>query len=182
MSITLEDLGVTKEKLLELVVEKLTDSVMLDDEGYESKLFEEFNKKVRQSIDQSIAALAEKSVLPNVAEYVEKITLQATNEWGEKKGEPKSFIEYLIWRAEVYLSEKVDHNGKGKNEGDYSWSGRQTRICYLVHHHLQYAIENAMKKALENANASIIGGINEAVRMKLDEVAAKFKVQVSTGR
>mgnify|MGYP001609874141 FL=1 len=80
-------------------------------------------------------------------------------------------------RAEAYLKEELDHNGKTKAE-DYNWKKSGTRIAYLVHEHLQYSIQTAMKEALTTANSAIVGGIEQAVKIKLAEVAASMKVEL----
>jgi hypothetical protein len=55
-----------------------------------------------------------------------------------------------------------------------------TRITYLVNHHLQYSIETAMKKALANANSSIVQGIEGAVKIALANATAALQVTVKT--
>lgn len=186
--LTLESLGFTTEELQDRVVERIVEmyvsEIGYDDSGNEysrksgfaTKLKEAVNKRV----DDAIEKIIDEHILPNAATYVESITLQATNMWGEKKGASVTFIEYLVQRAESYLTEKVNYQGKAKEEDSYSWSGTQTRITHLVHEHLHYSIEKAMKEALSVANKSIAGGIQEAVRIKLAEVTASLKVSVAT--
>lgn len=95
-----------------------------------------------------------------------------------------TFIEYLVKRAEAYLTEKVDFQGKSKDEnGSYSsFSPSQTRIAHMVHQHLSYSIESAMKNAVQTANSAIAIGIAETVKIKLAEIQkgiqASIKVNV----
>ena len=194
MEMTLESLGFTKEELQERVVEMIADRVMAGTEIYidpdtgateESVGDSEFGKKikglVKRRIDDAIRELGEKHVLPNVSQYVENLTLQTTNEWGEKKGASVTFVEYLVQRAEAYMQEKVSFDGKSKaDSGGYSWSGAQTRITYLVHQHLHYSIETAMKAALQAGLGEIAKGISETAKLKLNEIAASMKVNVTT--
>jgi hypothetical protein len=188
--LTLESIGLTQDELQERLIDALCDrlltTVYFDDDGDEtlqgSRLKKQLQSQVEKKIDAAINAIAEKHILPNVATYLENLVLQQTNEWGEKKREPVTFIEYLVQRAEHYLNETVSHDGKGKAEGGYQWSGAQTRVAYLVHHHLQYSIETAMKQAVKDANSVIVGGLAETVKMKLKEVSDKLTVGVSTGR
>jgi hypothetical protein len=183
MALTLEELGVTQEKLLDMVVDRFVDTFAIDGDGFETKVAKECQKQVGVAVDAAIAKLAEQHILPNVAQYIENVTLQETTKWGEKKGEPKTFIEYLIARAENYLTETVDYEGRAKAEREtYSWSGKQTRITFLVHQHLQYSIENAMKAALVEANSQIANGIAETVKLKLGEITQKLSAKVDFGR
>lgn len=183
---TLEELGFTKEELQERVVDRLCTQVLhgvtWDEDGNEietnSQFSRKLNERVAKHIDDTIAKIAEKHVLPNVAEFIENLCLQETTKWGEKKGEPVTFIEYLVQRADAYMREDVDHNGKTQKEDSYSWRTHSTRIAYMVDKHLQYSIESAMKQALETANASIAGGLEKAVKTSLNEVISGLKVTV----
>lgn len=187
MEITLESLGFTKkalqEKVIELTVEKLLCGVTYDEDGnvetVDSKLQEKMRKLIKEKIDETVKIFAEKDVLPNVQKYIEDINLQQTNQWGEKQGEKITFIQYLVKCAENYMLEKVDYDGKAQSESSYSWSGKQTRIAYIVDKHLHYSISTAMQNSLKIANDAIAQGIAETVKIKLDEIKESIKVGVS---
>lgn len=188
MNITLDSLGISKEaieaKLIEHLAEQLLTEIHYDhddDSEYRAKsdLARKLDGVIKKHIDDTINALAQKHVLPNVSGYIENLTLQTTNQWGEKKGAPVTFIEYLTQRAEAYMQEKVNFEGKSKEENNgYSWSGTQTRITHLVNQHLHYSIETAMKNSLAIATSGIATGLQETVKVKLAEVSQKLKVEV----
>lgn len=184
----LEELGFTQEELQKRVIERLCEELMYrrTSDGEEAEWMsstdfrKELDDKIKDGINSTIERLAEEHVLPNVSQQVEEVCLQKTNQWGEAKGESVTFIEYLVFRAERYLTEQVDSRGEGKGEkGGYSWTGKQSRVTYLVHHHLQYSIEQAMKKALDKANSAIAVGIQETVKLKLAEVVESLKVSAT---
>ncbi len=80
------------------------------------------------------------------------------------------------------MTEKVDSSGKTKEEsGSYSFSGTQTRVAHMIHRHLHFNIETAMKEALATANGSIVKGLEETVKLKLAEIAKALKVTVAGG-
>ncbi len=185
----LEELGITKEELQDRVVSMVCDRVMsttsVDDEGggrdRDSDFTTQLKEHVKTRIGEAVADAADKYLHPSIIERVENICLEETNKWGEKKGKKFSFTEYLLHRADEYVLEKVNYEGTAKRDMGYgSWTGVQTRICHMVHQHLQYVIEATMKKAMENANSSIAGGIEAAIRISLGEVLAKLKVDVKT--
>jgi hypothetical protein len=189
MSIDLESLGITKaelqQRVIDRAVERIFETTGIDEDGDEfsetSPFAGRLENAVKAAIDSRVAEMAEKHVLPITSELVENITLQTTNKWGEKTGAPATFREYMIQRAESYLTEQVSYDGKSKAEsGSYSWSGTQTRITHLVHQHFQYSIESAMKDAVKTANDAIAKGIQEAVKIKLGEVTSALKVTVVT--
>lgn len=191
MELTLESLGLTRDEILDRVVGRIADSVMaswsvgedVDEPTLDKTPFaEHLERKVLERVDAAVADIAGRHVLPNVASYVETLCLQQTNKWGEKKGAPVTFVEYLVARADAYLREEVNYDGKAKVEDSYSWKASGTRIAYLVNKHLQYSIQSAMEVALKTANSAIAGGIEEAVKIKLGEVLSSLKVKAKIGR
>jgi hypothetical protein len=108
-ALTIEALGLSKDELIERLIDKAAEDLLSDrtyDEDGEpygrrhSQFRAALDKRIAERIDKAIDEIAAKNVLPNVAAYVEGLCLQATNEWGEKKGAPVTFIEYLVKRAE----------------------------------------------------------------------------------
>ena len=90
-------------------------------------------------------------------------------------------MEYLVERGDAYLREPTDHWGKARGEPgtDYNWKASTTRIAGLIDKHLSFAIDSAMKKALAEVNASIVGGLEAAVKIQLAKITENFKI-VST--
>jgi len=188
MSEILKELGLTQEQMTEIIANKAVEQLLTashhEDEGEEywgsSEFRELMEKHITETIDAKVTAIAEKHVLPGVEKMIGNLTLQETNKWGEKRGESLTFIEYLIQRAEVYMKEEVDYKGRTKSQrGGCQWSSEGTRVAHMVHEHLRRSIESAMKEALSNANSTIVGGLEKAVKMKLDEIAKSLKVHVN---
>ena len=186
----LEQLGFTKQELQERVIERLCQQALetysLNEDGDEnpwaadSQFSKRLTDSVREQIDKKITALAQAHVIPSVGELIEGMTLQSTNQWGEKTGAKLTFVEYLVSRAGAYMQEKVNSEGRSKEEsGGYSWSGTQTRITHLINSYLHREIEKAMKGALAVAVGSVARGIHETARLKLNEIAASMKVSVT---
>ncbi len=185
---TLESLGFTKEELQERAVEfvasKVLRGVSYDEDGescvVDSKFSYKLNQRIAKHVDDTINAIAEKHILGKVSSYIEEMCLQETNKWGEKTGKSLTFVEYLVARAEAYLQETVNYEGKAKSEaGSYSWSGQQTRLVWLVHEHLQHNINRAMSKAVKSANEQIAQGIAKTVELQMIEISEKIKMKVS---
>ena len=187
MEITLESLGLSKEEIQSRVIDQIVrsalTSVSWDEDGNDVAISSRFASTIedacRARIDQKIEELGELYVLPNVDRYVETLTLQETNRWGEKKGSSVTFVEYMVERAEAYITEPVDYEGKTQAEKGYGWSKSQSRISHLIHQHLHYSIEAAIKKMLQNANASIVGGLEVALKAKLEELQKAIKIAVT---
>lgn len=185
----LSDIDLTKEELRERIVERLTRdllrSTLADDEDHLYEVPTAFAKKieegVKKAIEDRVQELGDQHVIPKVAEIIERLTIQRTNEWGEKRGGSFSFVEYLIDRANTYMQEQVNSNGESKDQSrdTYNWRASTTRIVYAVNKHLHDHMETALKQALSQANSAVALGLEQAVKMALAEVSSKLSVKVS---
>lgn len=185
---TLETLGISKERITELLLDRLVEEFMTEpawDEDGEagrkgSSMAAAITSRIQDHVNATVQRLGDEHVLPRVTEIVEGLVIQQTNKWGEKTGKPVTFIEYLVSRADAYMREDVDRDGKSKDmAGGYSWVRYTTRIAHMVDKHLQFSIEKAMTQALKDANASIAKGLNDAVKMALAEATEKMRVAVT---
>jgi hypothetical protein len=187
--LTIEALGITKEEAAERVIERLTQSILYneeyDEDGNpfrgESSFRAEVDKAIKARINEEVNRLGDIEIGPRVAALVEGVTMQETNSWGEKTGEALTFREYLVKRAEAYMVEPVDYNGKSKDASNsYGFSAKSTRVAYMIDKHLHWQIENAMKDALGQFNGTLGKGLMEAVRLALNSALAALKVEVKT--
>lgn len=190
MDINLESLGITKEELQKRVVNRLCDDIGTqhfrdeDGEPYSIGISEGMNNLIKEHIDSSVLAIANEHVLPLIRERIETLVIQETTKWGEKVGEELTFIEYMVSRADHYLKEPIDYNGRSEAEArarrDTWHGGSTTRIVSLVDRHFEYAIKTSMEQAVKDANKSIVAGIQETAKIKLAEIAKALKVTVKT--
>ena len=192
MELTLESLGLTREELQERVIDTICTRMLgaelefCGEDGnteatfQSSKLADALRKTIRRKIDEGIAQLAERYVIPNAAALIERVSLGQTNLYGEKIGETVPFKEYLVKRAEAYMTEKVDWNGKAKSDhysaSDFRPAG--TRVAHMIHEYLHHHIKTAMEEALQTANNAIAKGIEETVKLKLAEILESIKCKV----
>lgn len=185
----LTELGITTEELQDRLIDKLAEQALdsisfapaADDEDWgNTKFARTLDRRVKDHIDSAIAKVAEEHVLPKVSELAETLVIQQTNTYGEPKGEPLTFIEYMVAQVEKYITEKVDWGGKTKAEAGYNWSGKQTRIVHMIHQHLHSRIESILKAALTDANAALLAGVEETVKIKLGEIAKALKLTVKS--
>lgn len=183
----LKSLGFTEAELQVRVVDKIVEALLFethsDEDGRQARLSSRFDKTTRAAImakiDESITNLADKIVLPQITGQLESLCLQPTNEWGEKNGEPLTFIKYITDRANSYMSEPVDFNGNPKKNSDYSWKPAGTRLVYLMEKHLHYHISRAVEGMFREANAQIAGGIQAAIKISLQNVLAGIEIKTA---
>lgn len=187
MEFTCEQIGLTPDELQERVVDgiihKAMNAYVMDENGelvhtVQSRLNDALRGKITDAIDRA----AEKYLSGKIEALIEGQVLQKTNEWGEKRGVPVSFIEYLVKRADEYMREKVDFQGNSRAEQGYgsSFKAANTRISYHVEKHLQYSLDQAMKQVVKGGNKTLADALTEAVRIRIGEVVSKTKVEVTT--
>lgn len=173
------DLGISQDELREQVIEraaqKLRDSIDTGDYGH-------LDRVVKEATDKAVTRYIDKVIVPLIQKDIEAITFQATNEWGEKRGKEVTFREYLVERTEKWLREEVNYEGKPRGTDSFSWKPYQTRVAHMIHQHLHYAIENAVKDMLKKANESIVGGIEQTVKIKLAEIQTALSVKSEVKR
>lgn len=192
MAIDIESLGFTKEELQQRVVDQIVDR-MLTGTGYNPESDEEFeaptsfHKKISdhviETINKKIAGIAEAHVIPAISAKVDNLVITETSRYGEKVADPITFTEYMVKRAEAYLSEHVDNSGKSKAEaGSHSswFSAQSTRLTFMVHQHLAFEMKKVVDAVMAGGIKTIANAVHETVRIQLNEVAAKLKVEVKS--
>lgn len=185
----LEALGFSKEEIAERIITQAVAQLLRatdeDEDGIEygvpSTFASRIDKVIREKIDAAVVKAGDEIIAPRISELVSGHVIQQTNAWGEKRGEAVSFTEYLVQRAEAYMTEQVNYEGKAKSENSsFSWSAKTTRVAYMIDKHLHYAIETAMEKALQNANNAVCQGLNEAVRTAIANLTVNVKTEVKS--
>lgn len=185
---TLEALGLNTEELAKRVVDQAVNALLYStgfnqdteqEVTYENKFKRAIEAKIQQTVDQKIAALAEVHLVPRVGELIEKANMMQTNRYGEPKGEPMTFKEYIAYRAENYMSEDVDYHGKSRSEGDYNWRSCGPRLTVLMRNYIKDSMEAAAKSAVTDINKVIAKNIENAAKDAISATAANIKVAVS---
>lgn len=173
---TLEALGISAESLHQKIVEHAVEE-LLGDRDYD--LVDEIRFAVKAAINEAVDKLAEEEIRPRIAELIDTTTFQETNGYGEPKKDPQTFREYLISRAESFMTEQVNFKGKTKKEDGYSFNAAQSRVTYMIDKHIQYTMETSVEAALKSINSQLSKGIGDTVTLILKQTLDKVKVKVS---
>lgn len=187
----LEALGITAEDLTQRIVDQAVESLLnasgYDPENdrevrYESRFKKEIEKRVVAAADAKISALAEIHIVPRVGEMIEQADMRQTNKYGEPTSPKLTFKEFIASRAEVYMSESVDHNGKSKAEANdsYNWRDSGPRLTVLMKMYIHQSMEAAAKTAVNDVNKVIAENIKKAAIQAINQTAAEIKVSVAT--
>ena len=187
---TLEALGLNTTELGDRIVEQAVDALLRStgfnpesEEEYtcESQFQREIHKRVKEAVDAKIASIAEEHLIPRVGEMIESADMRQTNRYGEPTSPSLTFKEYIASRAEVYMSEDVDYNGKSKTEsGDsYNWRSNGPRLTVLMRSYIRETLENSAKAAVNDVNKVISKNIEKAALAAITSAASDLKVQIS---
>ena len=196
MTISIDDLGISQDELVERVVDAAASKLLvrhvpeydpdtgeIEDCHASTTLTNKLNAEIKKRIDEAIAAIAQKHLLDDLEGQINNVVIQATNAYGETKGSPATFLEYIVSRAADYMAEPVDFSGKDKaSSGGYHFKATQTRLVHAVHEHLQYTIETATKAMVKNCLSSLTDSLQEAIKIKLAEISAGIKVSATVPR
>lgn len=188
MSLSLESLGLDKERIEKMVVDQICDQILAeqcldigDDEfACHSKLYAELNEMAKKRIDEHVKDMADKYVMPKIDEIVNTIVIKKTNTYGEPKGESMTLVEYITKRADEYLREDVDYQGKTRGESSYNWSKSQSRIVHMIDKHLHYSIDQAMKESVKTINTAVVDGLANTAKLKLQDINEKIHKALSS--
>ena len=187
---TLEALGVSAECLSERIVDQAVQALLYstgfnpdteEEVTYQNKFKKAIEVKIQQTVDAKIASIADIHVIPRVGELIESANMVQTNKWGESKSPPMSFKEYIAHRADAYMCEEVDINGRSKGESDgYTWRSCGPRLSVLMRRYIKDSMEVAAKSAVNDINKVIANNIEKASKDAIAATVANLKVSIAT--
>lgn len=167
MEATLSALGITKEELLDRLVERLADG--WDDDGDEPRYWSAFEAKLTERINTAVAGVVDAAAQKSIEERVAAVLdgpWPNTNQYGEKRGAPQTFRELVMVRVDAYLNRKVRQHD-GMPDDSYSSSGAMSRVDWLIAKAAEGAVKNgvekAAKEAAEKARTEVLGAMDKAV-------------------
>jgi hypothetical protein len=187
---TLKALGVSPDELAERIVDQAVETLLsftgYNEDGektgsYASRFRKEIEARVQASVDAKITALAAEHIVPKVGEMIESANMRRTNQYGEPVSAPMTLKEYIAHRAEVYMSEPVNYNGKSKNEESESYNFRVEgpRLTVLMRMYIRETLEKHAKAAVTDVNQVIAKSIQKSAVDAIAAASAALKVSVS---
>jgi hypothetical protein len=187
MSLTLEQLGLTADGIRDIVVAKISDSVVdtiMADGGdeLEARVLKTVCNRTQVLIEERITTVIGESIEPRICDIVDNLVFQETNNWGEPKKPPMTLREKALHLAEQWMSEPVNYSGQTKKQDAYNFRPDSTRIIHMVERRIQFTIDEAVKAAVTDLNSKVAGGIAAAVKHTMTEMLNKTKVTATPPR
>lgn len=177
MDISLKDLGLSEAQLKSAVIERMVDRIFDNEDICEGNFKADVNIRVKEKLDEAINNIALQNVMPNFDRLIGEFQIQETNQFGDKKGEPITFTEYLTARAIDYMKEPVNYQGKTQKEDSYSWRKHSERMAWMVNKHVDLHIKRALEEAFKHADGILKDGLSKAFDAELKKFAQTFTLQ-----
>jgi hypothetical protein len=178
----LQTIGLTQDDLKDRIIDQACEELLrgkgADEDRFESTLARALGSKIEKRIAATADAFVDKTVGPHVAKYIDQTLLQPTDNWGNNKGTPKTFAEYVIERFNAYLKERVTPSGQtaGYRENTVE------RGAWLVTQHISAAIDKIIKDSIGTAVATIKDGIDGQIKSVLERTFVEVSTEVGQKR
>ncbi len=172
----LEEIGITKEDLIDKIAEKIMQLEYSSDEseyGYDNTIGKmariAVEKKVTEHVNKSVLTAIDDTLNKALSELLEQ-TVTPVDIFGDKAGEPTSIKAALATRAKDFWMQKVDKEGKASNGG---WN-TTSRYEHLMKEHLKSELDAVIKANLSDIVAGFKGAVREDCIKSLDNNISRF--------
>lgn len=179
----IEDLGLTKEELLDVLAQKIIDKSELDDYDYRESIIEKaeknMQKMIQEAVKDSVENIGDEVVKPRIDELVEGHCIQRTTSYGEAIGEEMTFKEFLIQCAQDYMAAPVDSSGQTKKESSYtSWRQSSNRLSFLIDKKIGDAIRFGVDAALKDIKSDLGKALSDQIKVSVNKITSGIEVKV----
>lgn len=128
-------------------------------------LVKAIRKDIAAKVEDQVGTVIQDEITALVREQLETGTLQATNEWGGKVGEPKPLKEVIIETAREALTKPV---------GDkYSGRGRQTVVQKIIGDAVGAAFAKELQAEVETAKAATLTAVRNSAAQVITETVKR---------
>lgn len=178
--IPFEALGISRDelinKIVDAAVEDLLSSVSTDDEGnsykMSSRLREDFNTELTKRISSTVSGLVDSLVTP---EYIRTTTFPRYSKYGEKKGDPLTFKEFVEQCVNKILDSRIDDSGKILEPGSYGYDRGKHFMSGLVEKTIERELREAIQKGLINIQQEVTNALKAAATEIITKITASIK-------
>lgn len=173
---TLKALGVTPEKLIEAAVDRLLDRRLGGEYAdVEDAIRQQTQEIAIKQLNEKVEAYLSEHMRPVIDRAVEMLSVPNTNRYGEPKGEPMPFIEYVTKCANEHLTEMVGEDGRKEQYGS---NFKQTRLMWYFNKYLGHSVNTAINAAVGKSLEALGDSIAKLVKEKTEAMVAVSRVEV----
>jgi hypothetical protein len=176
-----EQIGITKEELIDRIVDKaLGTAADYCQTGEESWADIPLSEVVDDKITKAIGNLVDKmkpfiqgrieTIMVSEVEKVFTMPFQPVNRWNEPKGELTTIRDMISKEAEDYWSTKVDENGKVS--GQYN-SAKEPRAVFFARKVMTEYYEKELVQEVKNMASELKNRIPETIAGEITKTVLK---------
>lgn len=163
MNVNIESLGITKEDLVDRIVESVSASVF---RAYD----DEISVRVSKEVNKAISAKVESMVVAAIQDEIDRclqVEFQPIDVFGASKGQPTTVHGILEQSIQNWWSTSVNSSGKATDR----WSSESTtRAEWYVTTFIRDTIKNALEKDL----GGIVSKTKEQVAVAVGKTIAEI--------
>lgn len=130
--------------------------------------------RIQEQVESQIRIHCDDTVSPLISEEICKFVIQQTNNFGEQKGEPVTFAEFLAEKANEYLHERVNHKGEPVGKNSYERMV-QSRLTHMLDKQLSHHIKTEMKDAMKSVVSAVAPAIATTCGLKIREATEDIR-------
>lgn len=175
MNDMLEQIGITKDELINRIVDKAlgitADYRQTGEESWdEIPLSSVVDKKIEDAIGNLVGAmkpLIQERINSIMMEKIEEVfskPFQPVNNWNEPKGDPTTIRDLIASEARTYWTAKVDANGRSDGS---SYGDKQDRAAFfakkVMTEYYEKELVSTVKKMAEELKAKIPATISQEI-------------------
>lgn len=158
----LEDIGITKEELLEKVAENLVEDLH---DGAKRQIEQFIHEEIKGQIRSQVSA-----IIMDTARKTFDGTFQPVNCFGEREGEPTTIREMFVQRAKEWWLQKVNSNG----EPSTSYGSNKTMAQYHADKAMSEVTKEIMNKEFEPLILDARQKLASAFTVSVQELVTKI--------
>lgn len=158
IEIEIPDRDEVKGKIIETATEKLLYGTYTDESGPAGAMRSEIVSAVAKALKEKLDTEVSKMVQDTLAG-----TVQPTNEFGEKAGQPISLRERIATMVREWFEERVDNFGRPVSRASYEYGRAPTR----AQHEVNRAVAEICGKTLTDAIAATVRELKAQVGDKV---------------
>lgn len=156
--VSLEALGFSEEKLLDLAAQKIADAYY-DSDGLTYRAEQLFEQRVSAAVPKNLDQKID-DLLNAEMEKILREEIVPVNIWGEREGQPTTIRNQIADRARTFWDVKVDKDGKVTTYG-----GKPR------HEHLLSRIVNEeFEKVIKQNVVNVVGALKIAAKAHADKI------------
>jgi hypothetical protein len=176
----LNSLGLSAEEIERKIIQQCTDDLMRQYYTHEdgesaghgkSTIVEKLEEKMAERIDAALEKVVSERFSAQLPQLLADFIFTPTSRYGEKKGKPRTFLEYVTDHAKEWAEQRVNDQGSVVGKDQYSYSNHKTRFQRLLDEKVSADVNAALAQILKDGHSILITGLADELKRRMTEMA-----------